>query len=69
MVERATARAGMEALVAAIAEMTESAQDLAVRPLPGGAKGRRTTVAALRCFGEDVALLAAAMEVLQRRAT
>lgn len=69
MVERATARAGMEALAAAIAELSEGMQDAAVRPLPRGGHTRLALAMQLRGIGEDVAVLAAAMEVLQRRAS
>lgn len=67
MVEKETARAGLDALVAAIAELNESAQDAAVRPLPRSVASRFARIADLRCFGEDLAVLASAMEVLQRR--
>lgn len=69
MVERAAARAGMDALAAAIAELSEGMQDLAVRPLPRAGRPRSAIATRLRGIGEDVAVLAAAMEVLQRRAT
>ena len=44
MVEPETARAGLEALAAAIAELAEGMQDVAVRPLPGAAQPRRASV-------------------------
>lgn len=67
MVEPKTARAGLEALVAAISELAEGMQDVAVRPLPAAAQPRRASIAELRRFGDDVAALAIAMEVLHRR--
>ena len=67
MVEPETARAGLEALTAAIAEMSEDLQDRAVRPARGGGKGKHADAIALQRLGEDVAALAAAMEVLHRR--
>lgn len=69
MVERSTARAGMEALAATIAELSEGMQDAAVRPLPRAVHARLAIATRLRGIGEDVAVLAAAMEVLQRRAS
>lgn len=70
MVERTTAKAGLEALAAAIAEMSEDMQDVAVRPVrDGGGKERRMALISLRRLAEDVATLATAMEVLQRRAS
>lgn len=69
MVELTTARAGLEALAAAIAEMSEDVQDAAVRPVREGGKERWTALIGLRCLAEDVAALATAMEVLQRRAS
>lgn len=69
MVERSTARAGMEALAAAVAELSECMQDAAVRPLPRAVHARLANVTRLQSIGEDVAVLAAAMEVLQRRAS
>lgn len=67
MVEPETARAGLEALAAAIAELSEGMQDAAVRPLPRASHARLAVAGRLRVTGEDVAVLAAAMEVLQRR--
>lgn len=67
MVERETAKAGLEALAAAIAEITEGAHDAAVRPLRAGEKARLARIADLRRYGEDLAALANAMQVLQRR--
>lgn len=67
MVERRTARAGVKALAAAIAEITEGAQDAAVRPLRAGDKARLARIDDLRRYGEDLATLASAMDVLQRR--
>lgn len=67
MVEPETARAGLEALAAAIAELAEGMQDIAVRPPPRAGQARLAIATRLRGIGEDVAVLAAAMEVLQRR--
>lgn len=67
MVEPETARAGLKALAAAIAELTEGMQDVAVRPLPREGRARLAVAGRLRGNGEDIAVLAAAMEVLQRR--
>jgi transcriptional regulator with XRE-family HTH domain len=69
MVEHATARAAMEALAAAIAELSESMQDAAVRPPPRAGHARLAVATRMRGIGEDVVVLAAAMEVLQRRAS
>lgn len=69
MVERETARVGLEALLAAIAELSEGVQDIAVRPLSAAAKAHQASVAELRRLADDVVALASAMEVLQRRAT
>lgn len=66
MVEPETARAGLEALAAAIAEITEGAQDAAVRPLRAAKKGRHARIKDLRRYGEDLVTLASAMAVLQR---
>lgn len=67
MVEKETAKAGLEALAAAIAEITEGAHDAAVRPLPAREKAQLARIVELRRYGEDLAVLANAMEVLQRR--
>ncbi|MDP3493816.1 MAG: hypothetical protein Q8R82_11925, partial [Hyphomonadaceae bacterium] len=65
--DKDTAAAGLEALVAAIAELTEETQDVAVRPLPASGDARLASIATLRRIGEDMSALASAMEVLQRR--
>ena len=67
MIDKDTAAAGLGALVAAIAELTEDAQDVAVRPLRASGDARLASIATLRRLGAALSALASAMEVLQRR--
>ena len=69
MVDPDTARTGLQALAVAIAEIMEDAQELAIRPLPSKSSSRSARLIGLRTVGGDVAALAAAMEVLERRRT
>lgn len=65
MVDPETAKAGLQALATAIAEIMEGVQDLAIRPLPSKLSVRATRIANLRAACADLAALVAAMEVLE----
>lgn len=67
MAGKATMAVTLEGLAAAIVEITEDAQDVAVRPLPTAKKNRAAAIAALRRCGDDLSVLAGAMDVLRRR--
>lgn len=69
MVDPNTAKAGLQALAVAIAEIMEGAQELTIRPVPSKPDRRLARLAGLRTVGEDIGALAAAMEVLERRRT
>jgi hypothetical protein len=67
VVDSETVEVGLEALGVAIATLLEDAHEAAVRTMPAGAAKRAKRIADLKAVGQDVAALAAAMEVLQRR--
>jgi hypothetical protein len=67
VIDTETAETGLEALSVAITVLLEDAHGRAVTRLPASAAARTKQISALQAVGADVASLADAMEVLQRR--
>ena len=67
MIDKETVKKGAEALATAIGELMEDAAPAALQRPPKGLIGYRNLAPRLRTAGDDIAILAAALEVLARQ--